>query len=64
MGGKTIKRFVFSAFFFGYAVQQVNLPTFDQALISTVQQTRLTFDLEIDTIYNLWLLLFTPDNVT
>ena len=35
----------------GHAVQQVNLITLHQALINTAHQTRLTFDLEIETTH-------------
>ena len=45
------KVFFFSGSFFGHAVQQVNLSIFHQALINIVQQTRLTFDLEIETTH-------------
>ena len=36
---------------FGHAVQHVNLSIFHLALINIVQQTRLTFDLEIETTH-------------
>ena len=41
----------FSGSFLGHAVQQVNLSIFHQALINAAHQTRLTFDLEIETTH-------------
>ena len=59
MGEKRLK-YLFSGSCFGHAVQQVSLSIVHD-LINIVQQTRLTFDLEID---NPWSLLFAPDKVT
>ena len=53
---------MFSGSFFGHAVQQVNLSIFNQALINIAQQTRLTFDLEIETTHVHC--FFAPDKVT
>ena len=49
--GETAITFFFTGSFFDHAVQQVNLFIFRQALINIVQQTRLTFDLEIETTH-------------
>ena len=47
MGEKRIQYF-FLALFLVMRYQQINLSIYNQALINIVQQTRLTFDLEIE----------------
>ena len=50
MGKKWLK-YLFFGSFFSHAVQQVSLSIFHQAIINTAHQTRLTFDLEIETTH-------------
>ena len=48
---ENVTKMFLSGSFLGPAVQQVKLSIFHQALINAAHQTRLTFDLEIETTH-------------